>query len=91
MLYKEIKKVLADPIVEITLTKEALPTSRYKINFSAEEKLVDAVNMVDRLSVLDDYEVISVYSVKGGFAIEFEFDSVLAKTCETIGTLFLRV
>ena len=44
MLYKELKPVLADRVLEVVLTKDSLPTVHYRVDRgSNEKKLLDAI------------------------------------------------
>ena len=92
MLYRDLKPILADSVVEVTLTKDSIPVSNYKIlGDPVERRLLDEIFENDPISDLKDFNVIAIYNVKGGFALEFEFSPELARICSGLGELFLRV
>lgn len=92
MLYKELKPVLADRVVEVVLVKDSLPTAHYKIeSTSGERGLLDAIVGNDPLSKLDNFEVQAVYATQTGeFTLEFETSEELIQVCRGLGELFLR-
>ena len=91
MKYKDLKPVLADRVLEVVLTKDSLPTAHYKINRGSDEtKLLNAIFQKDPISKLDNFDVIAVYSVDGGFTLEFEATPELIQICSSLGELYLR-
>ena len=72
MLFKELKKVLADDIKEITVTDSGLPVLTLHIERkSGAEALVEKI-FNSELPQLDNFPVEAVYSVDGGFSVEFK-------------------
>lgn len=92
MLYKELKPVLADKVVEVVLVKGALPTAHYKIESTSKERgLLNSILGNDPLSKLDNFDVKAVYATQaGGFTLEFETSEELIQVCRGLGELFLR-
>jgi len=72
MLFKDLKKVLADEIKEVVITDNGLPILTLKLEQKVgAEALLDRV-FETRLSELDNFEVVAVYANNDAFSVEFK-------------------
>ena len=72
MLFKELKKVLASDIKEVTVTDSGLPVLTLHLEHkSGIEALVEKI-FDSELPQLDNFPVEAIYSINGGFSVEFK-------------------
>ena len=80
MLFGQVKDLLADNVLEFTTSTDDGNTE-YKLdlrNYTGAQKLMDAIDDIEITEPLNGYEVLGIYSVENGFAIDLKLDVPLS-------------
>lgn len=86
MKFKEVKKILADEIAAISLTREDEFVVEYELNkLTPEEKLLNAINETI-YPELDEGEVTAVFIGARGFVVSLVSTPELVAACEKLGS-----
>lgn len=77
MLFGQIKDLLADNVLEFTTSTDDGSTE-YKLDlrkYTGSQKLMDAIDGIDVTEPLNGYEVLGIYSIENGFAVDLKLDA----------------